>query len=427
MPRFRLTLLLLAPCFAFFLFLALPLPSARAVEGSEKAVDSADSSGEKRGAEPTSATAGIAPGTQEPRLAETPRLPLGPMRLDPATGRYLATYGPGQAVLSISPRIQQGLERLLESYRVPVGAVVLMEPRTGRVVAMAEHVEKGGRTGHVALQAIAPAASIFKVVTSAALLDRGIGPDAEICFHGGRHRIQKALLADDPRRDRRCLSLTSAFGKSINVVFAKLAGRDLSGPLLRAEANRFLFNAALPFDWPVEPSPARISDDPFELATTAAGFGPVRLSPLHGAVIASLVANGGTFIPPRVIESVEGAPPPPPREGRPVLRPEVASAIARMMETTVTQGTARKAFRRQRGSLRQVSVAGKTGSLNELGPYRDYSWFIGFAPVDDPQIAVAAMVMNDRVWRVKASLVAHEALEAWFDAETPRGVRTASR
>ena len=96
------------------------------------------------------------------------------------------------------------------------------------------------------------------------------------------------------------------------------------------------------------------------------------------------------------------------------------------METTVTEGTARKAFRQRGSANHQLSVAGKTGSLAELGPYRDYSWFIGFAPVDDPQIAVAALVVNDRVWRVKASLVAHEALKAWFEAETPRGVRTAS-
>ncbi|HET9596129.1 MAG TPA: penicillin-binding transpeptidase domain-containing protein, partial [Anaeromyxobacteraceae bacterium] len=229
-----------------------------------------------------------------------------------------------------------------------------------------------------------------------------------------------------------CLTLAAALGKSANVVFAKLAGRDLTADLLRLEAGRFLFNAPLPFDWPVEPSPARISDDRFELATTAAGFGDVRLSPLHGAVIASLVANGGTFIPPRVVDAVEGAPMPSPFEGRPILKPEVAAALARMMETTVTDGTARKVFgrdRRQRNSpMREVTVAGKTGSLSEQAPYRDYSWFVGFAPVEDPQIVVAAVVVNERLWRVKASFVAHEALKAWFEAEAPkRGTRTAMR
>ncbi|HEX9290781.1 MAG TPA: penicillin-binding transpeptidase domain-containing protein [Anaeromyxobacteraceae bacterium] len=355
---------------------------------------------------------------------------LGAMALDAKTGRYVAPYGSGQAVLSISPRIQKGLEKLLADYRVPVGAAVLLEPRTGRVIALAEHVEKGPRS-HVALHPIAPAASVFKIVTGAALLERGITPESEVCFHGGKHRIQKALLADDPRRDRRCLTLASALGKSANVVFAKLAGRDLSSELLRAEASRFLFDAPIPFEWPVEPSPAPISGDPFELATTAAGFGPVRLSPLHGAIIAALVANGGSFVPPRLVEGVDGGAPPPGPEARQILRPEIASALARMMQTTVTEGTARKVFRRDRyargSSLREVTVAGKTGSLAEATPYRDTSWFVGFAPVEDPQIAVAAVVVNERLWRVKASFVAHEALKAYFAEDAPKGVRTAAR
>ena len=432
MSRARLPILLLAPCLALFGFLALPFPRASAGEAAEKAAAADAAERVTSSPEAATATATVAPANAETHPAETPRLPLGPMRLDPATGRYVASYGSGRAVLSVAPKVQQGLEKLLAGYRVPTGAVVLMEPRTGRVVAMAEHVERGPRASPVALRPIAPAASVFKIVTSAALLDRGIGPDSEVCFHGGHHRIQKTLLADDPRRDRRCLTLSAALGKSANVVFAKLAGRDLSADLLRVEAARFLFNGPIPFDWPVEPSPARISDDRFELATTAAGFGDVRLSPLHGAVIASLVANGGTFIPPRVIEAVEGAPTPSPFEGRPVLKPEVAAALARMMETTVTDGTARKVFRRdrrlRRSPMREVTVAGKTGSLAEQAPYRDYSWFIGFAPVEDPQIAVAAVVVNDRLWRVKASFVAHEALKAWFEAEASRrGTRTAMR
>ncbi|HYS79883.1 MAG TPA: penicillin-binding transpeptidase domain-containing protein, partial [Anaeromyxobacteraceae bacterium] len=133
------------------------------------------------------------------------------MAFDARAQRYTASYGAGRASLSVSPRLQQGLEKLLADYRVPMGAAVLLDPRTGRVLAMAEHVEKGPRT-HIALQPIAPAASVFKIVTSAALLEKGMSPEDEVCFHGGRHRIQKALLTDNPRRDRMCLSLASALG-----------------------------------------------------------------------------------------------------------------------------------------------------------------------------------------------------------------------
>jgi len=423
MSSARIAPWLLAPCVAFFVFLAVPWHGARARALAEAGDGQVDVREKPDGGAPgASASAALAPPVAQPVL--------GAMTYDASLDRYVASFGHARAVLSVSPRLQQGLEKLLASYRVPQGAAVLIEPRTGRVLALAEHDEKGSG-GHVALRAIAPAASIFKIVTSAALLDRGIAPDSEVCFHGGKHRIQKLLLADDPRRDRRCLTLASALGKSANVVFAKLAGRDLSAEILRAESKLFLFNAPIPFAWPVEPSPAEFSEDPFELATTAAGFGPVRMSPLHGALVAALVANGGRFVPPRIVDEIDGVPAPVPGEVRQAIRPEVAAALAYMMTTTVTEGTARKAFRRDRmarsSPLREVSVAGKTGSLSERDPFRDYSWFVGFAPVDDPQIAVAAVVVNERVWRVKAPFLAHEALKAYFAQDAARGVRTAAR
>jgi peptidoglycan glycosyltransferase len=416
---------LLAPCAALLLFLAIPSRGALAAKTGDGTAASAIPG--------PSAVPSPAAGAATVALATARVQPvLGAMSYDAVRGRFVAPYGAGQATLSISPRIQQGLEKLLSEYRVPTAAVVLVEVRTGRVLALAERDERGRGRG-VSLQPIAPAASVFKIVTSAALLERGIASDSEICFHGGKHRIQKALLADDPRRDRRCLTLAHAFGKSVNVVFAKLAGRDLTPEILRDEATRFLFNAAIPFEWPVEPSRAHIPDEPFELATTAAGFGSVRLSPLHGALIASIVANGGKFVPPRVVDLVDGAPPPAGPKPRRVISPEVASALAVMMRTTVTDGTARKVFRRdhwsRRSPLREVTVAGKTGSLSDASPFKDYSWFVGFAPVEDPQVAVAAVVVNDRLWRVKAPFVAREALSAYFVAEEalPKGTRTALR
>ena len=112
---------------------------------------------------------------------------------------------------------------------------------------------------------------------------------------------------------------------------------------------------------------------------------------------------------------------------------EVASALVEMMRTTVTEGTARKAFRRVTSALRGVSVAGKTGSLSDRDPYRDYSWFVGFAPADHPEVAVATVIVNERKWRVRAPAVARDALEAYFASElaqvdegAPGSLRTAS-
>ncbi|HEU4382770.1 MAG TPA: penicillin-binding transpeptidase domain-containing protein [Anaeromyxobacteraceae bacterium] len=364
------------------------------------------------------------------------RLSMGDFELDEDSGRYVAPLGGGRASLTLDPALQSRLTRLLADYRVPWGATVLIEPRSGRVLALAEHSQKDPEARGLSLQAMAPAASIFKIVTTAALLERGVGPDAEVCYHGGKHALSPRHLADDPRRDRRCLTLASALGHSANVVFAKLADRGLSAELLRSEAERFLWNAPIPFARPVEVSRADIPDDPFSLAQTAAGFGAVRLSALHGALVAAIVANGGVFVPPQIVDSVEGAPRPGGPAARRVVDERVAASLGEMMRTTVSEGTARRFFRdrQARAAFGDLPIAGKTGSLAEKDPYRDYSWFVGFAPADDPKVAVASVVVNERLWRVKAPYVAREALRAWFQASPERahaslgsGARAAAR
>ena len=370
---------------------------------------------------PWSGTASGAPPPQPPAEA-FPQPELGDFELDEGASRYVAPYGGGRAVLTLVPRLQEKLERVLADYRVPWGATVLLEPQSGRVLALAEHSRDEPGAHALSLRATAPAASIFKLVTTAALLERGVGPHEEVCYHGGRHRLSPRHLADDPRRDRRCLTLAAALGHSANVVFAKLADRGLSAELLRSEAERFFWNASIPFAWPVEVSRAEIPEDPFALAETAAGFGSVRLSPLHGAVVAAIVANGGVFVPPQVVAHAEGAPMPRSPAPHRVLGEQVAAALADMMRTTVTEGTARRFFRdrRARASFAGLTIAGKTGSIAEREPYRDYSWFVGFAPVENPEVAVATVVVNERLWRVKAPYVAREALRAWFDATPGR-------
>jgi cell division protein FtsI/penicillin-binding protein 2 len=346
------------------------------------------------------------PAPPEPILSE--------MRLDKSLGRYVAPYGNGTAILTIDPRLQARLERTLASWTVPWGATVLLDPATGRVIAMAEHAESDPRLRGGVLRARPPAASIFKIVTAAALLERGVDPQESVCFHGGQHKLSPGLLEDDPRRDRVCMNLERAFGHSANVVFAKLADRTLAPAELRAEAERFFFNGSIPFDGAIEPSRAQVPEDRFGMANTAAGFGEVRMSPLHGALLAAVVANGGLLAPPRLVEAAEGEMAPAVREPVRILDEEIAARLGDMMRATVDEGTGRRVFRRPSGALRGVSVAGKTGSLFDRAPFRDWSWFVGYAPADNPRVVVATVIMNGPKWRVRAPWVAREALEAWF-------------
>jgi cell division protein FtsI/penicillin-binding protein 2 len=87
-----------------------------------------------------------------------------------------------------------------------------------------------------------------------------------------------------------------------------------------------------------------------------------------------------------------------------------------MMTRTVTHGTSKKAFWDSRGRplLPGIRVAAKTGTLSRYEPHRTYNWWVGYAPVDDPRIAVAALVVNDPKWRIKPSYLALEALREYL-------------
>src|SRR3954465_9906940 len=87
-----------------------------------------------------------------------------------------------------------------------------------------------------------------------------------------------------------------------------------------------------------------------------------------------------------------------------------------MMALTVSRGKATSSCReRHRMVLGDIEVAGKTGSMStHKGPFKDYSWFVGFAPAGDPKIAVAAVVVNGLKWRGDAPYIAREALKAFL-------------
>jgi cell division protein FtsI/penicillin-binding protein 2 len=149
----------------------------------------------------------------------------------------------------------------------------------------------------------------------------------------------------------------------------------------------------------------------------AAGFAGSTLSPLQGAVLAATVSNRGVAMPPQLVQD----PRRPAAHGKVVLSPEVAGALGKMMIQTVVAGTGRHAFGLRPASLKNVSVAGKTGSLSGKDPnlYRHFSWFIGFAPADDPKIAVAVVAVNGLKWRAKAPGIANTRLSLPLQAGNP--------
>ncbi len=351
---------------------------------------------------------------------------LSRIAFDAQAGRYrLAGANGARLALTLHPAVQRAADGILDGKEVDVGAVVAIEPKTGRVLALAER-SSSADWKHPALQAMPPAASVFKIVTAAALVEKaGLPADQPTCFHGGLHGFNERHLVDNARADTRCESIAEALGRSSNVVFGKLARKHLDPARLTEVARAFGFDKEIPFPLVIESSRVSIPEEPLEYARAAAGFHHTTLSPMHGALIAAAIGNGGAMMAPVLVdEALVGGKPLPaamPMVIQRVVTDATARTLTQMMVTTTELGTASRYFRKRGPALQGIAVAGKTGSLSdkdEDGTRRHYSWWVGFAPAENPRIAVAALVVNVTGWRVKSTYIAREVLEAFFAHES---------
>ena len=322
-----------------------------------------------------------------------------------------AVYGsigsPGKPVkLTLDPRLQRAAERLLAHAGAPEGAIVASDVRTGRILAWAS---RGGRD--FVSEPYAPSASLFKIVTAATLLEGGYANEStNVCYEGGEHEIRPSDLEHGGGT---CVEFGESLGKSINMVFARMAKKHLGAGDLRRTALSLGFSGDIPIDIPVRQGQVDIPDDSFGMARAAAGFWNGKLSPLGALLAMQTIANQGERIP-FVLKDSGG--PVQRHGGRQVLRPAIARTLNRMLQVTTKRGTCVKAFRHADGTraLPGMAVAAKTGTLIGGHPARMFSWFASFAPADKPEIAVVVMLANDISWRTKANVVGRDMLEEYF-------------
>lgn len=360
--------------------------------------------------------------TNVARVVTPPFSDIDVARARPAGEAWVVPRRDGtRAVLTVDDGLQSHIRDLFQRYDVPAGGLVAIEPRTGRVLAYVGYEAGKGESVGVVTDPAPPAASVFKIVTASALIDAGVKSTTSVCYGGGMRGLVEADLIDSPKRDRWCATLADALGYSINAIFAKLADRHLNETRMTQYVSAFGFGQRLPFDLPNAPSPADVPESRLERARMAAGFWHSQLSPLHGALLASTIANDGGMPHAAIVDRIESANGETlyehtPRTFRQVLPRQTARLAGEMMTRTVTHGTAKKAFWDARGRpfLPGIRVAGKTGTLSRSNPYRRYTWWVGYAPVDDPKIAVASLVVNEPEWRIKASYVAKEALRKYL-------------
>jgi peptidoglycan glycosyltransferase len=349
-----------------------------------------------------------------------------PLPVDLAASRYVQELSDGHRILlTIDPVLQDSALTIFQNREVPYAGAVMLDLRDNSVLLLAGHSSMDTTVEPLEIVATswAPAASVFKLISTAALLEGGSAtPSSRACFSGGLHGIENEELSDDPGRDAQCETLSAAVAHSYNLVIGKLALKHLDQQSLANMARKLLFETDIAFEFNVERSPAHIPQDPIERAKVAAGFWNVDLSPMHAALIASIFARDGMYQAPHVIGQVLGpdgsdlTPAHPIPERR--LGHDIVSQLDEMMRLTTTEGTAKKSFIDKNGSpyIQGVVVAGKTGSLTgKKAPFLNYNWFIGYAPADRPEVAFAVLLANVPAWKIKAHYAARRLVQIYLE------------
>jgi peptidoglycan glycosyltransferase len=306
------------------------------------------------------------------------------------------------------------------------GAVVALEPATGAILAMwsspsydpnrlASHdfdavadawdrlrTNSSKPLLNRAISESYPPGSTFKLVTGAAALENGISPDRTFSDPARLDLPQTSAtignFGGSLCNGGQPLSLTQAMTVSCNTTFAQL-GLDLGSEALADQASRFGFNTEWEFQLrqlAVSRVPADL--DPPSTAQSAIGQRDVRATPLQMAMVVAAIANDGVVMAPRIVDRVEDT------SGRVIreLGPEelrlpdrpngqaisrgTATTLRTMMENVVRSGSGTSA------AISGVPVAGKTGTAQTGEGRPPTVWFVGFAPTDDPAVAVAVVV-----------------------------------
>jgi len=338
---------------------------------------------------------------------------------------------------SISLPLQTYLLKRLNPRHARYIGIVVMAPRSGRILALIDF-DRNGSNRHPTVESRFPAASIIKIVTAAAVMETGgIEPGTSFYYNGRSHTLYRSQLKDRRNRYSNRITLKRAFARSVNPVFGKLAMHYLDDGALLAYANRFGFNRQMPFELDVHVSSFEIPVDDYQAAELASGFNRrTRMSPLHAALIAAAVVNGGSLPTPTIIDNIysangrliyEGGHPP----MATAVTPDTADRLKDMMLETVSSGTFRKTFQPYRRDrvLRKLKIGGKSGSIDSKGHDARYDWFVGFAeaPALNDSIAVAVMVAHEKYIGVKAGDYARYAIREHFKELFKRSASTSVR
>lgn len=325
---------------------------------------------------------------------------------------------------TIDPELQHGLMDAMDRKNSRYIGIVVMQAGTGRILAMAGF-NKINPANNPCTQHTFPAASIFKIVTAAAAVDHcGYNANTPVRFNGYKHTLYKSQLRENNNRYTNTLSFKDSFAQSVNPVFGKLGAVYLGKNILEEYAIAFGFNQPISFEIPVEPSSIHIGSRPYNWAEVASGFNnDTAITPVHGAMMASAVVNGGRLVTPTIVDRILDSQARLLYQSHPTWRgramtTRASRVLATLMETTVRSGTGRKAFRNyQRHSiLKKLKIGGKTGNIFNRAHDARFDWFVGFAKEKHGhgRLVVAALVTHEEFIGTRPAEYARMAMTEYF-------------
>lgn len=306
-------------------------------------------------------------------------------------------------MITIDHDVQKYASNLLNGRK---GSIVMMNPKTGEIYTMISYPSFNPSTLkddweeiiedtnspllNRATMGMYTPGSIFKVITATAALQHENIQTEYKCK--GSVNIDGYILSDYKGEAHGDVDLEKALAESCNVAFSQI-GLFLGQERLRDAAEDYYINKLIPFDLKTSRSLFSTKNmTKADLGATAIGQGKTLVTPLNMAMVASAIANDGEMIKPVLVKEVIAG------NGKVIKQnktevltktssTEISNKIKDMMVKVVDEGTGKNA------RIRNISVAGKTGTAeNETG--KEHAWFIGFAPADDPEVAIAVILEN---------------------------------
>ncbi|NLY21072.1 MAG: penicillin-binding protein A [Tissierellia bacterium] len=305
-------------------------------------------------------------------------------------------------VLTVDNLIQKKTHELMQGKK---GAVVALNPKTGEVYSMVSmpdfnpstiaedwasiNENSDGQLFNRAIKGKYHPGSIFKVVTAASFL-RDANLDLKY-VHTGEEIVDGYKFHDTTKKSLGEVGLETAFTYSLNTYFANKVmamGKNTFGKT----AEDFMFNKNIPFELSVTESVFNYKDDisKVDIASSAIGQGKVLTNPMNMALVAAGVANEGLIVEPHIIKRIEDASgnvikSTETKELNRAVSVEIADKLKDMMVDVVNKGTGKSA------AIKGIQVAGKTGTAQNESE-NEHTWFIGFAPAENPVIAIAVVL-----------------------------------